>query len=255
MTTRRTASGVPLRSRASSRPRRRSSSGITRSLLTIVETAIASTMIMPVAADSPPMKATSASTGWPCVSGSDSTKVSGSAPPEPEFAKCSSPPRAIGSTNRLISSRYSGKAQLARLTCRSSTFSTTMTWNWRGRKMTDSIASKVSANHCPPANLLSPPRPSSGFKSARAAARAKISPGLSNRPQQTNTPTATKASSLTTDSSAMAATMPSWRSLVSRCRVPKAMVKPASASAMYSVLSRHHGPPPCAAPGPAVSSA
>jgi hypothetical protein len=31
---------------------------------------------------------------------------------------------------------------------------------------------------------------------------------------------------------AIAATMPSWRSVVSRWRVPKAMVKPASASAM-----------------------
>ncbi|WP_293412701.1 hypothetical protein [Piscinibacter sp.] len=51
---------------------------------------------------------------------------------------------------------------------------------------------------------------------------------------------------MTTDSKAIAATMPSWRSLVSRWRVPKATVKPASASAMYSVLSLHQGPlPPC----------
>ena len=58
-----------------------------------------------------------------------------------------------------------------------------------------------------------------------------MSAGPSNRPQVTNTPTATKASSLTTDSKAIAATMPSWRSLVSRWRVPNTIVKPASASA------------------------
>ena len=219
----------------------------------MVETAIASTITMPVAADSPPMKATSASSGWSNASGSDSTNVSASAPPLP---KCSSPPSAIGSTNRLISSRYRGKAQVARVTWRSSTFSTTITWNWRGRKITDSMASSVRANHCPPANPPSPPRPSSGFRSARAAARAKMSPGPSNRPQQTKMPTARKATSLTTDSAAIAATSPSWRSLVSRCRVPKATVKPASTRAMYSVLSRHHGT--CAiavSPGSAVSSA
>jgi len=41
----------------------RSSNGITKSLQTIVDTAIASTITMPVAADRPPMKATSASSG------------------------------------------------------------------------------------------------------------------------------------------------------------------------------------------------
>ncbi len=44
-------------------------------------------------------------------------------------------------------------------------------------------------------------------------------------------PTARKAISLTTDSKAIAATMPSWRSRLSRWRVPKTIVKPASASA------------------------
>ena len=78
-----------------------------RSLQTIVETAIASTITMPVAADRPPMKANSASAGWPRASGSDSTKVSASHAPGP---KCSRPPKAIGSTNRLISSRYSGNS-------------------------------------------------------------------------------------------------------------------------------------------------
>ena len=177
---------------------------------------------------------------------------------------------AIGSTNRLISSRYSGKAQVARLRCRSSTFSTTITWNWRGRKITDSMASRVSANHGPaakpvapaaappaakPAGSAPPPKLSNLANSGRAAARPNRSAGPSNKPQVTKTPMATKASSLTTDSSAIAATMPSWRSVVSRWRVPKATVKPASASAMYSVLSCHQDSAFAAAtPGAVVSS-
>ncbi|MCY1374634.1 hypothetical protein D9M69_619870 [compost metagenome] len=82
--------------------RMRSSSGMTRSLHTMVETAIASTITIPVAADKPPTKANRASAWWPCDSGSDSTKVSGFICPGP---KCSSPPMAMGSTNRLMRKR------------------------------------------------------------------------------------------------------------------------------------------------------
>ena len=81
---------------------RRSSSGSTRSLQTIVLTAIASTMTMPVAADRPPTKAASASQGMPAASGRLSTKVSALAWPGPKNSK---PPSAIGSTNKLMSSR------------------------------------------------------------------------------------------------------------------------------------------------------
>ena len=69
-----------------------------------------------------------------------------------------------------------------------------------------------------------------------ASARAKRSAGPANRPQVTKAPTARKASSLTTDSVAIAATMPSWRSVLSRWRVPKAIVKPASTRASSSEL-------------------
>ena len=65
----------------------------------------------------------------------------------------------------------------------------------------------------------------------------------SNRPQVTKAPTARKATSLTTDSKAMAATIPSCRSALSRCRVPNTMVKAASASATKSVPSRHQATP------------
>ena len=135
----------------------------------MVETAIVSTITMPVAADRPPMKANSASACCPAASGSDSTKVSAFIGAGPKYSR---PPSAIGSTNRLITSRYSGNTQAARRRWRSSTFSTTITWNWRGRKITDSIDSRVSANHWPPAKRFSAPRPSSGFRSGRAAARA-----------------------------------------------------------------------------------
>ena len=76
----------------------------------------------------------------------------------------------------------------------------------------------------------------------------------SKRPQVTKAPTARKATSLTTDSKAMAATMPSCRSALSRCRVPKTMVKAASASATKRVPSRHQAIAGAAgASGPAVS--
>ena len=64
-----------------------------------------------------------------------------------------------------------------------------------------------------------------------ASARAQMSAMPPKRPQVTKPPTARKATSLTADSKAMAATMPSWRSARSRWRVPKAMAKAASARA------------------------
>ncbi|MNC87931.1 hypothetical protein D3C83_37080 [compost metagenome] len=122
----------------------RSSAGITRSLHTIVESAMVSTITIPVAADRPPMNARSASHGWRSEIGSVSTKVSASML---SVEKCINPPSAIGSTKILMASRYSGNSQIALLRWRSSTFSTTATWNWRGRNMTASIDRKVSEAH------------------------------------------------------------------------------------------------------------
>jgi hypothetical protein len=79
--------------------------------------------------------------------------------------------------------------------------------------------------------------------------RANRSPGPSNRPQVTKHAHRHEGQQLDHRFGAMAATMPSWRSVVSRWRVPKAMVKPASTSAMYSVLSPTRAPP---APAPAA---
>ena len=68
-----------------------------------------------------------------------------------------------------------------------------------------------------------------------------MSPKPSYSPQATNRPTAKKAASLTTDSNAIAATSPSWRSVVSMWRVPNSTANAISASAAYSVVSAHTG--------------
>ncbi|MNJ64286.1 hypothetical protein D3C77_602300 [compost metagenome] len=53
----------------------------------------------------------------------------------------------------------------------------------------------------------------------------------------TKAPTARKASSLTSDSKAMARTMPRWCSVTSRLRVPKTMVNKARTSEITSAVS------------------
>ncbi|MNC84813.1 hypothetical protein D3C83_03810 [compost metagenome] len=78
----------------------------------------------------------------------------------------------------------------------------------------------------------SPPSVSRALSRATSPARLKMSPNPSYIQNVTNSPTAMKAASLTTDSNAIAATSPSWRSVASRWRVPKRMVKAASSIAM-----------------------
>ncbi len=143
MAPRRMPSSMPDKSRVPaerSRPRR-SRIGMTRSLHIIVDSAIVSTITMAVAADRPPTNAKSASASWPWFSGSASTNVSASTRP---CGNSSRPPKAIGSTNRLMATRYSGKIQTALRRCRSSTFSTTAIWNCRGRNMMANMDSSVS---------------------------------------------------------------------------------------------------------------
>ena len=135
------SSPVRLRRSCSRIDRIRSSTGITRSLQTIVESAMVSTITIPVAADSPPMNTSSASASCFSAIGSVSTNVSGSTG-TPE--KCSTPPKATGSTNTFIASMYAGNSQIALAMCFSFTFSTTATWNCRGRNMIASIDSTVS---------------------------------------------------------------------------------------------------------------
>ena len=76
--------------------------GTTMSFDTMMPSATHSTITMAVAADSPPMKATNASRSEPATSGSASTYMSLSTAPR---GKLSRPATAIGTTNRLISTR------------------------------------------------------------------------------------------------------------------------------------------------------
>ena len=85
-----------------SEPRRRSTSGMTMSFDTMIESATDSTITIAVAADRPPTKATIANTLDPLCSGSASTNMSLSISP---LRKVKSPASAIGTTNRLISTR------------------------------------------------------------------------------------------------------------------------------------------------------
>ncbi len=126
---------MPARRMPSSRPERsgrpasqrglaRSRIGITTSLQTMVERVRVSNMIMLVAADSPPRKASSARFGICSAIGRASTNMSASTPP---LSNTSRPPRAIGSTNRLMANKYSGNSQIALRIWASLTFSTTST--------------------------------------------------------------------------------------------------------------------------------
>ena len=63
-------------------------------------------------------------------------------------------------------------------------------------------------------------------------------------PNVTKIPTARNASSFTSDSNAIAATMPWWCSAASRWRVPKAMVNAARISAIQSAVSSRIDPAP-----------
>ena len=66
------------------------------------------------------------------------------------------------------------------------------------------------------------------------------SPGNSH---SASAPIATKASSFTSDSSAIASTMPRWCSVASMRRVPNRIANTASISAMYSAGSLYHSAP------------
>jgi len=71
--------------------------------------------------------------------------------------------------------------------------------------------------------------------------RSMTSPIPPATPQTTKTPTARSATSFTTASSAIAMTTPWWRSLASRFRVPKRMVKSASPPATQSAVALWSG--------------
>ncbi len=82
--------------------RRCSTSGMTMSFDTMIDSATDSTITMAVAADRPPTKAAMVRTFEPACSGSASTNMSLSMWPAGNVSR---PASAIGTTNRLISTR------------------------------------------------------------------------------------------------------------------------------------------------------
>ncbi len=85
------------------------------------------------------------------------------------------PAIAIGSTNSVIRNRYSGNSHEAVRRCCSSTFSTTITWNSRGRQTTAAAARNVSV-------IQRGPNMSLRMQQVRRGARAKIDAGPSAMP-------------------------------------------------------------------------
>jgi len=209
---------------------------------TIVDSAMVATITMDVADENPPRNASTASQSCPSAMGTVTTNRSGFA----LAGRRSSPTTAMGTTNRLMSARYSGNAHDAVIRCRSSLFSTTSTWNMRGRHSSAAPDRNVSASQR---------LPSVGTSAmGDALIRAAMGPSPPAAPQTTKTPTARSAVSLTSASSAMAVTTPWWRSLASRLRVPNRMVKTVSPTASQIAVAcwfgSGHPSSPCVANTP-----
>ena len=122
----------------------RSSAGITRSLLIMIDSATDATITMPVAAEKPPMKASSATPRSPYAIGRVSTHAS--AAPSRTCGRFT-PAATIGSTARLMMARYNGTIQRARLRSLASSHSTMPIWNCRGRQNIAQNASMVCARN------------------------------------------------------------------------------------------------------------
>ncbi len=158
---------------------RRSSNGITRSLQTMVLSAMVSTMTMPVAADSPPINTRSVSAGDRSRMGRASTNISGSTSPP---GKCRIPAKAMGRTKTLMARRYKGNSQMAFFRWFSSMFSTTAIWNWRGRSSIENIDSTISEAHEPKVTLPAPAALPFNVRSAFRAGTASARPNRSPKP-------------------------------------------------------------------------
>jgi len=103
MATRRTSSSRrPTSGRCISALPWRSIAGTTMSLQTMIDSATASTITMAVAADRPPMKASSVTQFEPAAIGKASTNMSASTRSSPNVTR---PAMAIGTTNRLMRTR------------------------------------------------------------------------------------------------------------------------------------------------------
>src|SRR5215469_79257 len=169
---------------------------------TMMASATVSTITIAVAADRPPMNATSV-ISWDCAeSGSATTNMSLSTRPA---EKVNSPAIAIGKTNRLMSTRYSGNSHEARRISDSLWFSTTVTWNCRGNStIAKSDGSVIAQNEA-----SCGARVSTAAVLGRSSAWANRANGPPNITKVTKIPTARKVANLTTDSVAIASIKPS----------------------------------------------
>ena len=136
------------------------------------------------------------------------------------------PAEAIGTTINEITSRYAPNIQRALRMSATSPHSTTATWNWRGRQTMARKLSRVWAR-----------KPTGGDSWNRVLAESAIRIWCPPSQLQANRPTATIATSLTSDSSAMASIMPWWCSVASTWRVPNRAANRAISRATYSAGS------------------
>ena len=191
------------------------------------------TTTMPVAALSPPRNANRATPSCPCENGKANAYMSEGTP----LPSNAVPARANGSAGKAINIRYSGNCQRAVRTSRSSRHSTTPTWNWCGRM-----------------NMANAPSSTSGAKppTGVAGTTGKGSTGMDFKPNQTKAPSASIATSLNSDSNAIASTRPRLCSAALARRVPNSIANKAMARATYSALSRQAGTVSTASPAATV---
>ena len=153
--------------------RARSMSGMTRWFEIMIDSATQATITIAVAADRPPIITNTASVVAPDSSGSASTVMSRSITPS---GKVRRPAMASGMTKMLMATRYSGNSHAAVRTSRSSRFSTTVTWNWRGSSRMLHADRSVVATHVDAFGM----RASTLLIEGSAAAREVRSPRPSN---------------------------------------------------------------------------
>ncbi|MGC4119955.1 MAG: hypothetical protein QM765_36330 [Myxococcales bacterium] len=178
---------------------------------------------MPALAENPPRNTSQASQGCPAASGISRTILTGEVLGWPSRT----PPSAMGMAKTHIARKYSGRTQIAVRRWSSLEFSTTDTWNCRGRK-------RISAAESRSCETQVVGDVAGGSTSGGHPARAfsKISPAPPKRPQQTNTPRASRATSFTPLSATRASTIPGWRSVGLTRRMPSTIVKATISRAM-----------------------
>ncbi len=175
----------------------RSTIGMTMWFDTMIDSAMLATITIEVAEENPPMNTSRASALWSCSIGRVRTNMSGFEP----AGRVARPTIAIGRVNRLVRNRYSGNSQPAVRRWFSSAFSTTVIWNCRGRQTIAVADRKVRATQRVPKVS----EPCSTAALVGSANTSGTPPAIQNT---TYSPTASSANSLTSASTAIAATTP-----------------------------------------------